>query len=152
VRKRLISQDQTTDHGGLDLERIARVEITSEDPAHPIEEALRGGGTGWRAAAPGKQIIRLIFDDPATLRTIELRFEESETFRTQEFSLHWSPDGGGPLREVVRQQYTFSPPGTTYETERYAVDLHPVTVLELHVTPDIAGGQTRASLSRLRVG
>jgi len=151
VRKRFIDQEHTLDHRGLDLERIASVEITSEDPAHPIEDALRGDGCGWRAATPGEQFIRLIFDAPASLGTIELRFEEVETARTQEFSLRWSPDRGRSVREIVRQQFTFSPPGTTSESERYSVDLPNVTVLELRLTPDIAGGPAVASLNRLRV-
>lgn len=151
MRKHLINQERTDDHGSLDLETIARVEITSEDPAHPIEEALRGNGSGWRAATPGEQIIRLILDDPTSLRMIEVSFEEGNASRTQEFSLYWSPDGGRSLREIVRQQYTFSPPGTAREMERYAVDLQNVTIIELHLTPDIAGGATLASLSRLRV-
>ena len=49
----------------LDLERLAQVEITSENAKHPIESALISDrGTGWRAAQPGKQTIRLIFDQP----------------------------------------------------------------------------------------
>jgi hypothetical protein len=151
VRKRLIDHEHTTDHRGLDLERIASAELTSEDPAHPIEDALRGNGCGWRAATPGKQVIRLTFDDPASLQTIELCFEETGTARTQEFSLRWSPDRNGSLREIVRQQYTFSPPGTTCESERYSIDLQNLTVLELHLTPDVAGGPAVASLNRLRV-
>lgn len=151
MRKSLVDQERSDDHGSLDLERIARVELTSEDPAHPIEAALRENGGGWRAATSGEQIIRLIFDDPGSVRMIELCFQESETARTQEFSLHWSPDSGRSLREIVRQQYTFSPPGTTRELERYAVDLHNVTVMELHVTPNIAGGPALASLNRWRM-
>src|SRR5262245_64855568 len=46
----------------LDLERLAQVEITSENAEHPIESALISDGVrGWRAAQPGKQKIRRIF-------------------------------------------------------------------------------------------
>ena len=46
-----------------DLNRIARVEITSEDTQFPIEHAFgRGETTGWRAARTGPQI------DPAAFR------------------------------------------------------------------------------------
>ena len=49
----------------LDLEEIARVEITSEDPAFPIEHALgKDVTTGWRASTTGPQIVRLLFDAP----------------------------------------------------------------------------------------
>jgi hypothetical protein len=43
----------------LDLEKSASVEITSEDPDFPIEDALGGHQSpGWRAAERGKQVIR----------------------------------------------------------------------------------------------
>jgi len=151
MRKRVIDPDEADERDGLDLEQIARVEITSEDPAHPIEHALRGGAGGRRAATPGAQIVRVVFDEPTRLRAIDVRFDEAGTPRTQEFVLRWSPDRGRSYREIVRQQYTFSPPGTTSETERYTVDLAGVTVLELRLTPDIGGGPARASLGRLRV-
>ena len=58
-----------TDPAGewLDLERLATVEVASEAPAYPIESALlpplAGSGTGWRAASPGTQTIRIVFDE-----------------------------------------------------------------------------------------
>jgi len=136
----------------LDLERLAEVEITSEDAAHPIESALLPGrGTGWRAAGPGKQTIRLLFEHPQRLRRIWLQFVESVIERTQEFVLRWSPDGGQSFREIVRQQWNFSPQGATGETEDHRVNLSGVTVLELSIIPDISGGDARASLSQLRL-
>jgi hypothetical protein len=80
-----------------------------------------------------------------------LVFEESENTRTQEFVLRWSPDTGHSFREVVRQQWNFSPPGSTRETEDYAVELSDVTVLELIIVPDQNGGAVRASLASLRL-
>src|SRR5437867_4013453 len=101
------------DEGWLDLDRAASVEVTSEEKDYNIESALVSGGTqGWRAASPGTQTIRLLFDQPQRLRRISLVFEESETERTQEFVLRWSPDGGHSFREIVRQQWNFSPPNT----------------------------------------
>jgi hypothetical protein len=135
----------------LDLDRLADVEITSEDPDRPIELAAKGDGPGWRAFTPGEQVIRLLFSEPVTLRSIDLRCDEKGTARTQEFVLRWSPDRGGSYREIVRQQYTFSPPGTTREIEHYAVNLEGVTAFELCVIPDVAGGASRASLSSLRL-
>ena len=131
----------------LDVERQAEVELTSEDAAHPIESALRlGGGPGWRAAAPGAQTIRLYFDAPQQLKHIRLVFQEREAARTQEFVLRWSPDRGRSYREILRQQYTFSPPSTEREVEDYTVDLDGVTALELSIVPDISGREARASL------
>ena len=44
------------------------MEVTSEDAAHPIESALLpGSASGWRAAAPGTQTIRLLFIRPQRL-------------------------------------------------------------------------------------
>jgi hypothetical protein len=71
--------------------------------------------------------------------------------RTQEFVLRWSPDGGRSFREIVRQQWNFSPPNSIREREEYQVHLSGVTVLELVIVPDISGGLARASLKSLRL-
>jgi hypothetical protein len=118
-----------------DLERIARVEITSEDPAFPIEHALgKTETTGWRAEGTGPQVIRLHFDEPQTIRRIQLHIIEKAAERSQEFAVY--AGSGAELREVVRQQFTFSPGGSTEEIEDYTVDLDRVTVLELKIDPD----------------
>jgi hypothetical protein len=101
-----------SDQAWLDMSRNVLVEVTSEEKTHPIESALLRGGSencGWRAANPGTQIIRLIFDEPQTLRRILLVFEDRENTRTQEFVLRWSPGTGRSFREIVRQQWNFSP-------------------------------------------
>jgi hypothetical protein len=156
MRKRIISPDPggvaVAEPGWLDLEPLAEVEITSEDVDHPIESALiPGTSSGWRAAEPGEQTIRLWFDEPLGLKRIQLLFQEGEQERTQEFVLRWSPDGGQSYREIVRQQYNFSPPETAREIEDYNVDLDGVTALELKIVPDISGGGSQASLAQLRV-
>jgi hypothetical protein len=139
------------DEDWLDLDRAASVEVTSEDKDYPIESALlKGDKRGWRAAKPGTHTIRLIFDEPQRLRRIWLAFEETEATRTQEFVLRWSRDAGHSFREVVRQQWSFSPQGVR-EIEDYAVDLFDVTVLELIIVPDNGGGEARASLRSLRL-
>jgi hypothetical protein len=138
--------------GWMDLEQLAEVEITSEDVDHPIEAALIPGvGSGWRAGQPGEQTIRLRFNEPLRLKRIHLVFQEEEQERTQEFVLRWSPDGGQSYREIVRQQYNFSPPGAASELEDYDVDLDGATVLELRIVPNISGGSARASLAQLRL-
>lgn len=140
------------DEDWLDLERVARVEISSEDERHPVEAALvPGAWSGWLAAGPGAQALRLLFDEPLRLRRINLLFLEEERARTQEFVLRCSQDGGRTFREVVRQQYNFSPEGATRESEDYRVALDGVTALELVITPDVSGGPARASLERLRL-
>ncbi len=134
----------------LDLERLAQVEITSESEAHPIESALMPGtGPGWRAAEPGEQTIRLIFDEPQTLRRIFLAFHEEEQTRTQEFVLRWFPWDGKSSRDILRQQYNFTPPSTTREIENYRIELNDVAAIELNIIPDISGGNACASLAQL---
>lgn len=137
-----------------DLERIARVEITSEDPAFPIEHALaKAETTGWRAASTGPQVIRLHFDEPLTIRRIELHFIDKAAERSQEFAVF--AGSGTELREVVRQQFSFSPGGSTEEIEDYTVALDHVTVLELKIDPDRSHdaklSQNYASLMSLRL-
>lgn len=128
------------------------VEVTSEDKDYPVESAVASGDArGWRAAGPGSQTIRLVFDQPQRLTRISLVFEENETARTQECVLRWSPDGGRSVKEIVRQQWNFSLPESKRESEEYQVDLSNVTLLELVIKPDIGGGLTRASLKNLRL-
>lgn len=156
MRKRIIGRGPrdvaAAEPGWLDLERLAQVEITSEDVDHPIESALiPGTGSGWRAAQPGEQTIRLLFNEPLRLKRIHLLFQEDEQERTQEFDLRWSLDGGQSYRKILRQQYNFSPPDAAREVEDYYVDLDGVTALELRIVPDISGGRARATLAQLRV-
>ena len=156
MRKRLITpipqKASSLDEGWLDLDRLAVVEVTSEEKEYPVESALVAGGMrGWRAADSGAQTIRLIFDQPQRLTRISLVFEETESERTQEFVLRWSPDGGRSFREIVRQQWNFSPPNTVREVEEYQVDLSGVSILELVIVADRSRGVARASLKSLRL-
>lgn len=136
----------------LNLDVSAQVEVTSEEPARPIESGLLPGSEpGWQAAQSGPQTVRLLFDPPQRIRRVHLEFHEDELQRTQEFVLRWSANGGETYREIVRQQFNFSPPHTTREREDYAVDLDGMTTLELNIVPDISGGAARASLAQLRI-
>ena len=154
MRKRLITSESpcVIADAWLDLVTAATLELTSEDKTHPIEAALSSGDRqGWRAAGPGAQTIRLIFYRPLRLRRINLVFKETETSRTQEFVLRWRSEGDQGFREIVRQQWNFSPPPTACEIEDYQFDLASVKVLELVIVPDIGGGNTYASLESLRL-
>ncbi len=156
MRKTIITseilKDVASDLNWFDLSKIARVVLTSEDPLYPIESTLNClGEGGWKASKPGQQLIRLLFDESQNIRCINLVFSEKEQKRTQEFIVRWSPDKGQSYREVVRQQYTFTPPDTTLETEYYNVELDGVTALELIIVPDISGSAVPASLAMLRL-
>ena len=155
MRKRIVAspaRETAFSDDWLDLESLAEVEVTSEDAAHPIEAALLPGhGSGWSAAAPGKQTIRLLFTRPQRVRRICLVYEEPLAARTQEYVLRWSADGGQSYREITRQQWNFSPQGAMSEAEDHRVDLPAVTALELSIIPDISGGDALASLARMRV-
>ena len=156
MRKRQITStlqsSRPSDEAWLDLEHAALVEVTSEEEGYPIESALVGDDKrGWRAASKGRQTIRLIFDHPQRFKRIWLVFEDSENRRAQEFVLRSSQDHGNSFREIVRQQWNFSPPDSIREIEDYAVDLYEVTQLELIIVPDKSGSDARASLANLRL-
>ena len=151
IRPHQEQENPPANTGWLDLEALARVEVTSEDAAYPIESALVTiGATGWRAESPGEQTIRLLFEAPQRLRRIRLLFREEKEARTQEFVLRWSPTVDGSSRDIVRQQYHFSPSAATEEFEEYRVELEDVAALELTIIPNLSG-DSYASLAQLRL-
>ena len=139
--------------GELDIVATATVQVTSEDPAHPIEHVFdtrRGpGGSRWVAAEPGEQTLILAFDTPQSIHQTLVEVEEPEVSRTQELRLSVSHDGGQTYRELRRQEYNFSPPGTTFEREDWAVLAEGVTHLQLWMKPDKGGKPCRATLTAL---
>lgn len=144
MRKRLLSNEEHW----LDLEPLAEVVLSSEDPAYPIESALTESATGWRAATPGKQIIRICFDQTQALQSILLVFTVTEN-RCQEYCLRWSADGLA-YHDILRQQWYFSQQASI-EREEHQLNLAAVKVLELSITPDVNNTLAIASLSLLRL-
>jgi hypothetical protein len=142
------------DAAWLDLDLVAHVQLTSEDPAFPIENALstnpERNKLGWRATSPGPQTITLLFDAPQHIRRIFLHFIERERERSQEFVLRYS-SAKEKDREVVRQQWTFSPTGSTQEIEDYSFELESITKLELVIDPDRGHGHSQATINALRL-
>jgi hypothetical protein len=158
MRKSIVSPSAATatpiNEPWRDLERIARVEISSEDEQFPIEHALgKKETTGWRAAETGPQLIRLHFDEPLTIKRLRLHFVDRAAERSQEFAVY--AGAGSELKEVVRQQWTFSPYGSTEEIEDYALNLSGITTLELRIDPDRSHdpklSQAYASLQSLKL-
>jgi hypothetical protein len=156
MRKRIIGPDPNRDRGPspswIDLRQIATVEVSSEDPDFPIESVFTSdGSSGWRAAEPGQQTIRLIFDDPLEVRRLRFHFIDAEHERTQEFTVRWFSANGGEPKEIVRQRWNFSPGGSTQEVEDYDVNLENVSALELVIKPDLRREDLRATLAGWRV-
>ena len=116
------TQSVSSEQAWLDLVSHAGVQITSEEPGYPIESALEGKSPGWRAGTSGTQIV-----------------------------LRWSPGRDGVFREIVRQQWNFSPSGSVREIENYVVELSEVLVLELMIVPDKSYGNARASMQSFRL-
>jgi hypothetical protein len=156
MRKRILETSGATapteSHvAGVELAQLATVEVTSEDPRFPIESVFSNLGGGWRAAEAGDQQIRLVFDEPVSMRRIQLRFYEPAMERTQEFTLRWSAAQGGAVNEIIRQQWNFSPTGSSTELEEYAVSIEGVSALELAIRPDIGRNDAAATLASWRV-
>ena len=131
---------------------MAEISVTSEAADAPVENVVDPDcESSWRAAEPGPQIIRITFSGPTRIRRIQIAFRESQIARTQQFTLRCTI-AGGESGEIIRQQWTFSPQGSTEEIEDYGVTLDDVVVLELTIVPDIGNGDAHASLIRLRIG
>jgi hypothetical protein len=137
----------------IDISAGATVLVTSEDPENPVDHAFdtsRGpGGSRWVAGEAGDQALILAFDNPRVIRNVVLEVEELGVARTQELQLAASRDGGRDYRELLRQEYTFSPPCTTYEREDWSVEVEGVTNLRLVIRPDKGGKPCRATITSL---
>lgn len=156
LRKQILKQCSRTRTpllGEKDIAALATVFVTSEAVEHPIEQAFdtqRGrGGSRWIAATPGEQVLILAFDTAQTIRHVSVEIEEPAVSRTQELDLAFSTDGGQTYQELRRQEYTFSPPGTTFEREEWAVTAEGVTHLRLRISPDKGGTPCHATLTSL---
>ena len=79
-------------------------------------------------------MIRLHFDEPLNIKRLRLHFVDTAAERSQEFAVF--AGAGDKLNEVVRQQWSFSPHGSTEEIEEYTVNLSGITTLELRIDPD----------------
>lgn len=112
---------------------VATITVTSEADGHPItcvfDEERGPGASQWIAAEPGDQKLVIAFHQPQTIRQITMEIEEREVNRTQEVQLALSDDGGKTYRELLRQEFNFSPEGTTWECEDWAVEEVNVTHL-----------------------
>jgi hypothetical protein len=141
--------------GALDVATLAHVFVTSEDPAHPIDNAFDGrhgpGASAWVAAQAGAQSVTVVFDQPHDVRTIAVEIEETSFARTQELELSVSGGGDVPFQVLVRQEYNFSPPQTSFERETWTVDRR-IAMVRIAIRPDKqAESAARARLTSLAI-
>jgi hypothetical protein len=92
-----------------------------------------------------------VLDAPRPIRHVQLQFLEPDVQRTQEFVLRWAATEEGPRHEAVRQQWNFSPRGSTSEQEDIRLNLESVLLFELSITPDIGNSNAIATLQRFRM-
>ena len=132
LRKRPLEADVATSARAtdeIDIAGCATIAYSSEDPAHPIEHLLDGrsgpGATRWISARPDTtENIVVEFDQPQAISRLVYEVEEATRERTQEVRVEVSEDGGRSYRQILVQEYTFSPRGATYQREDHRFDLH----------------------------
>jgi hypothetical protein len=158
LRKRALEADAATSAGTadeIDIAGCATIAYSSEKPAHPVEHLLDGrsgpGGTRWISARPDviEQII-VEFDQPQAISRLVYEVEEAIRERTQEVRVEVSEDGGRTYRQILVQEYTFSPGGATYQREEQRLNLLQVSHLRLTIVPNKNGSGT-ATLTALRL-
>ena len=160
LRKRLMSTPRPVDDAfshlhEVHVETCATIHYTSEDAAHPIEhmfdQSAGTGSTQWRSARTNTtEVIVLEFDESQHIAQLVYEVEEASCERTQELRVEFSRDGGRSFRQVLVQEFTFSPNGANYECESLSLDLPDVTHLRLTVVPNKSGSGI-ASISSLRL-
>ena len=94
--------------------------------------------------------IVLEFDRPQTISRLVYEVEEATRERTQEVRVEVSEDGARTYRQILVQEYNFSPRGATYQREEQRLDLDRVTHLRLAIVPNKKGSGT-ATLTALHL-
>ena len=158
LRKHLMSEPgpprpQTA--GEIDIATHAILAFSSEDPDHPLEHLVDGyfgpGATHWTSGRPdATERIVLKFDQPQRISRLIYEVEECWRERTQEVRVEVSADDGRTYRQVLAQDYTFSPQGATFQHEDLQLDLPPITHLKLTIVPN-KGGSGVATVTSLRL-
>jgi hypothetical protein len=158
IRKRLL--DETDIHrplavGEIDIAEAAVIAYSSEHPGHPIEHLIDGSSgrsaTRWVSArADAIEQIVIEFGTPQSISRLIYEVQEAEQSRTQEVRLEVSTDGGQTYRQVLVQEYTFSPRGAIFQREDLRLDLKQVSHLRLIVVPN-KNGSGMATLSNLQL-
>src|SRR5271169_4301521 len=139
----------------IDIAGGATIAYSSEHPAHPVEHMLDGrsgpGATRWISARPDAiEHIVVEFDQPQAISRLVYEVEEAIRERTQEVRVEVSEDGGRTYRQILVQEYTFSPGGATYQREDQRFNLLQASRLRLTIVPNKNGCGT-ATLTALRL-
>jgi hypothetical protein len=90
------------------------------------------------------------FDQPRAISRLVYEVEETMGERTQEVRVEASNDGGRTYRQILVQDYNFSPRGATFQREDQRFDLRRVTHLRLTIVPSKSGSGS-ATLTALRL-
>ena len=158
LRKRPLEADAAASSRAaneIDIAGCATVSYSSEDPAHPVEHSLDGqsgpGATHWMSARRDTiEHLVVEFDEAQTISRLVYEVEEPARERIQEVRVEVSEDGWRSYRQIVVQEYNFSPRGATYQREKQRLDLHRVNHLRLTIVPNKNGSGT-ATLTALRL-
>jgi F5/8 type C domain len=158
IRKRLMSERSLRTPqsvGEIDIPSRATFAYSSEDPAHPVEHLIDGhcgqGSTHWASARTNaSEQIMLEFDLPQQISRLVYEVEECRRERTQEVRVEVSSNQGRSYRQVLVQEYTFSPQGATFQHEELVLNLPAITNLRLTIVPNKSGSGI-ATLSSLRL-
>jgi len=158
IRKRLMNEQSLTSPerpGEIDIASHATLAYSSEDPNHPLEHLIDRhfgrGATRWASARQdATEHIMLEFDHSQPISRLVYEVEERWQERTQEVRVEVSTDHGRTYRQVLVQEYTFSPQGSTFQHEDLRLDLREITHLKLTIVPN-KGGSGAASLTSLRL-
>ena len=154
LRKRPLEADAAASAraaGEIDIAGCATIAYSSENPAHPVDHMLDGrcgpGATRWISARPDTvEHIVVEFDRPQAISRLVYEVEETMRERTQEVRVEVSKDGGRSYRQILVQEYNFSPGGATYQREEQRFNLRQVTHLRLTIVPNKSGSATLTAL------
>jgi hypothetical protein len=157
LRKRLLKDARllAAPSNELDVKTGATVAYSSEHPAHPVDSMFDGrdgrGGTFWASERTDTvETLLLEFDHPQRISRLIFEVEERAVERTQEVRIEVSSDGGASFRQLLVQEFVFSPRGATFQREDLRLSAAQVTHLRLTIVPH-KNGSGRATITSLRL-
>jgi F5/8 type C domain len=158
IRKRLLEDARllpTISSAELNVAAGATIAYSSEEPAHPVDSMFDGrdgrGGTFWESARENTAETLLIeLDQRQSISRLIFEAEERQLERTQEVRVEVSCDGGNSFRQLLVQEFVFSPGGATFQREDLRVGVEGASHLRLTVVPN-KNGSGKAKLTSLRL-